>query len=74
MLHTVRYLLWQKINRNLYSQQAPHISPSRASYGLYIVRNLEKFNRVITAPQCIKNLPVSYISFIHPLKPKQESR
>ena len=34
------------------SQQAPHISPSRASYGVYIVRILKKIDRVITVPRC----------------------
>ena len=36
----------------LESQQSPHISPSRARYGVSIVRNLEKINRVIMAQHC----------------------
>ena len=38
------------------SQQTPHTSPSRASYGMAIVRILEKIDRVITAPHCIYNM------------------
>ena len=44
---------WQKVNLTLNSQQAPHTSPSRASYGVYIVRILETIDRVITAPHCM---------------------
>ena len=43
----------QNINSTLDSQQTLHISPSRVSYGVSIVRNLEKIHRVITAPRCI---------------------
>ena len=52
ILHTVLYLLWQNINRNLYLHQTTHTSPSRPSYGVSIVRNLEKTDHVITAPHC----------------------
>ena len=41
------------MNQRLESQQTPHISPSRASYGVSIVRIWEKIDRVITAPHCI---------------------
>ena len=41
------------LHRNLYTQQTPHTSPSRASYEVSIVRNLEKIARVITAPHSI---------------------
>ena len=48
-------LRWQE--QNLYqtsnSQQTPLSSPSRASHGVSIVRILEKFDRVLTAPHCI---------------------
>ena len=48
-------LRWQE--QNLYqtsnSQQTPLGSPSRASYGVSIVRILEKIDRVLTAPHCI---------------------
>ena len=37
----------------LESQQTPHTSPSRASYGVSIVRILQKIDRVITAPHCM---------------------
>ena len=36
------------------SQKTLHTSPSRASYGVSIVRILEKIECVIIAPQCIK--------------------
>ena len=45
--------LRQNIHSNLFSQQTPDISPSRASYGVSIVRKLEKIDRVITALHCI---------------------
>ena len=41
------------MNQILESQQTPHISPSRVSYGVSIVGMLEKIDRVITAPHCI---------------------
>ena len=43
---------WEKINQTLASWKTPHISPSLASYGVSIVRILEKINRVITASHC----------------------
>ena len=36
----------------LLSQQTAHISPSRTSYGVYLVRISEKIDSVITAPHC----------------------
>ena len=54
------------------SQQTPHNSPSRASYGVSIVRILEKNDRVRTAPHCIcfqndKRDHISYINwYVHP--------
>ena len=44
---------WQKKNEILKPQQTPHISPSRASYGVSIVRIWEKIDRVITATYCM---------------------
>ena len=37
---------------DLNSQNTPHISPLRASYGLSIVRNGEETEHVITASHC----------------------
>ena len=37
----------------LESQQTPHTSPSRATYGVSSVRFLNKIDRVIAAPRCI---------------------
>ena len=39
-------------NKILGSQQTPHISPSRASYGMSVVRILKKIDCIITAPPC----------------------
>ena len=36
----------------LESQETPHLSPSRLSYGVSIVRILQKIDRVITALHC----------------------
>ena len=46
---------WQHQNENQTSesQQTPHTSPSRASYGVPIVMICDKIDRVITAPHCI---------------------
>ena len=42
------------MNQILESQQTPHTSPLRASYGVSIVRIWDKFDRVITALHCIE--------------------
>ena len=47
------YIYIYVMNQILDSQQTPHISPSQASYGVSIVRILEKIDSVITAPRCI---------------------
>ena len=51
-------LLTQNINRSLDSQRIIHTSPSRASYGVSIVRNLKKIDHIITAPRCTKHLSI----------------
>ena len=43
----------QKVNKILESQQTTHISPSRLTYRVSVVRILEKIDRVVTAPHCI---------------------
>ena len=43
----------RNVNQTSISQQTPHTSPSRTSYGVSIVRILEKTDHVITAPHCI---------------------
>ena len=45
-------LRWQQLNVNQTSnsQQTPHSSPSRARYGVAIMRILKKIDRVITTP------------------------
>ena len=37
IFYIVVYLLMQNINQNLYSQKTPHMSPSRASYGVSLI-------------------------------------
>ena len=43
----------QSIDQGLHTLKKPHISPSRASYGVSIVNILEKTDRFITVPHCI---------------------
>ena len=45
------------------SQKTPHTSPSRVSYGVSIVRILEKIDCVIMAPHCTWNI-VAYSGMI----------
>ena len=52
------------MNQILESQQTPHISPSRASYGVYIVRTLEKIDHIITAPHCIVHIQKQFPGLI----------
>ena len=59
--NTVEYILrlptalqWQQqsINQTLNSQKTPHIPPSQAIYGVFVVRIWEK---IITVPHCIQD-------------------
>ena len=43
----------QNIIYRLYSQKIAHTSRSRASYGVYVIKMLEKIDRVKTASNCI---------------------
>ena len=45
---------WQRQNmyQTLTSQQTPHTSPSRASYGMSIVRIWEKTDPILTSLHC----------------------
>ena len=58
-----RILQWQQ--QNIYhisnSQQTPHTSPSRASYGVSIMIILKKIDRVITASHCIVHLYMALV-------------
>ena len=49
------------INQAFYSQKAPHVSPSKVSYRVYIVRVLEKFDHIITRSQHIHVNPHHYL-------------
>ena len=51
---------WQNVNQTSNLQQTPHTSPSRASYGVSIVRIWEKIDRVIVAPHC--TFPLSWLT------------
>ena len=42
----------RNVNQTSNSQQTPHTSPSRASYGMFIMKILKKTDCVITAPHC----------------------
>ena len=53
ILHTKLWWQHQNINQTSNSQQTPHISPTRASYGVYFMRISKKTHRVITAPHYI---------------------
>ena len=63
-------VLWwqQNLNQTSNSQQTPHTSPSRASYGESIVRICEKIDCIITALHCIWpkcNIFASFVKFFH---------
>ena len=62
-----RSLQWlrQGINHSLKPQNTSHISPKRASSGMYIVRIWEKIDRAITAPQFIMLVILSISAFIN---------
>ena len=52
ILHTAPWWQQQKVNQISNSQQTPHNSPLRASYGVSIMRILKKIDRIITTPHC----------------------
>ena len=52
ILHSA--LQWQRnINQTLNSQKTPHATPSRASYGVSVVKIWVEIVRVITTPHCM---------------------
>ena len=51
-----------KFNPILGTQQTPHILPSRVSYGVAIVRILEKIDGIITALHCIFYLNSEWVA------------
>ena len=55
--HMALWWQWQNADQTLNSQQAPYTSPSRASYGLSVVRISEKIDCIIKAPYCIVKWP-----------------
>ena len=55
------------MNWILKSQQTPHTSPSRASYGVSLVRILEKTDRAIMAPHCIWFIVFLIIATVVPI-------
>ena len=44
------------MNKSLHSQKTLHTMPSRASYGVSVVRNFEKIDHAIMAPHFISNI------------------
>ena len=59
-------LRWQQqnLNETSHSQQPPHTSPSRASYGVSILRIMKKIDHVITALDCIVFIIVAGILWL----------
>ena len=53
ILHISLQWLLQNMNQGLHSQKTRHISPSRASYGVPVVRILKEINHIMSAPHCI---------------------
>ena len=53
LFYTALQWMMQNIHQSSYSHKTPHITPSRASYGVYIVRILERIDRVIKVRRCI---------------------
>ena len=56
--NTVEYIMLfytalQWMMQNIHQSSYSHITPSRASYGVYIVRILEGIDRVIKVRRCI---------------------
>ena len=56
ILQTSLQWLRQKVNQNLHSQKTPHTSPSQVSYGVPIVRILNKNDPMIMAPHWISSI------------------
>ena len=48
IMHTSLQCLRYYINQGLHSQKTPHTSPSQMSYGMYVVRVLQKTDNIIT--------------------------
>ena len=63
ILHKVLQWLEQNINCTKNSWNTPHISLSRASYGVSFMRNMGKIDRVITASRCNWHSRVHYGNF-----------
>ena len=57
IFHTSLHWLTSNINKSLESQKKLHTSSSQVSYGMSIVRNLEKINHVLMALYCIQVMP-----------------
>ena len=47
--HCIKVTIWLSLQ---YSQNTPHSSPVRASYGMYFVSTVKKINYVIMGPDC----------------------
>ena len=53
VLHTEQQLQCYNFRQTLHSQTTPHISPSRASYGVSFMSSLKKYDRDISRAHCI---------------------
>ena len=53
MIHTEQQLQWYYFGQTLHSRTTPHISPSRASYGVPFVRSSKKYDSDVSRAHCI---------------------
>ena len=60
ILHSALWWKWNNISQILDSQKTPHSLPSRASYGMFLMRILEEIDHVIMASHCSLILPAFY--------------
>ena len=63
--HSIRFnkiILSYAIDQALISQKSPHISPSRASYGVSVVSILQTVYGTVTGPVCMSCCCMSIIS------------
>ena len=54
--NTILHATLQWLKSNINHNSNPQKTPQRASYGVPVVRVLEKIDRVITALLCIQNI------------------
>ena len=55
IIHTEQSLQWDNFGQTLHSWMTPHISPSRASYGVSFMGSLKKYHCDISRVHCIES-------------------